>query len=43
VEAPEPLRFYSMMPNLAVGLAQAAKEGKLWELAGAKRVSFLMV
>jgi hypothetical protein len=32
-----------MMPNLAVGLAQAAEERKMWELAGAKGVSFLIV
>jgi hypothetical protein len=31
-----------MMPNLAVGLAQAVEEEKIWELAGAKGVSFLM-
>jgi hypothetical protein len=35
--------FYAMTPNLAAGLAQAAEERKMWELAGAERVSFLMV
>jgi hypothetical protein len=34
--------FDAMMPNLAVGLAQAVEEEKIWELAGAKGVSFLM-
>jgi hypothetical protein len=43
VEALEPLCFYAMTPNLATGLAQAAEERKMWELAGAERVSFLMV
>jgi hypothetical protein len=31
-----------MTPNLAVGLAQVAEDRKLWELAGAKGVSFFM-
>jgi hypothetical protein len=30
------------MPNLAVGLAQAAEDRKMWELARAKGVPFLM-
>jgi hypothetical protein len=34
--------FYAMTPNLVVGLAQAAEDRKMWELAGAKGVSFLM-
>jgi hypothetical protein len=36
------LAFFMLTPNLAVGLAQAAEERKMWELAGAKGVSFLM-
>jgi hypothetical protein len=32
--------FDAMMPNLAIGLAQANEDRKMWELAGAKGVSF---
>jgi hypothetical protein len=34
--------FDAMMPNLAVGLAQVAEDRKMWELARAKGVPFLM-